>query len=342
VARLKHAALLKKRDEDEIIKLQRSLELTDARIALAGEKVTHIKALRAKGLSSELEQMQAENELAALNKERAITVYKLKTEESGPTRRSVKLSELEVRKAELELRRAQLEAGMTGFRNLMNLKHLEAEIKKLEMNLANLQRKIESASIRAPAGGVLVHNELNKPGGGVGKARVGDIIHARIPFMQVADLRVLQVHAEVSEMDVKFIKPGDEVRLILKGASVRDFPGWVNSVGMVAMTDFKKRQDAVVPVIIDLMSPQNGKTEIDPAFRPGTACEVEFTLYDLPEALHLPFDAIIPLATATCVMLPDRSLQPVRLAFSDGLNGAALNSGIEEGDTVLLMEATHD
>ncbi len=143
-------------------------------------------------------------------------------------------------------------------------------------------------------------------------------------------------------MDVKFIKPGDQVKLVLKGASVRSFPGWVNSVGMVAVTNFKERQDAVVPVIIDLVSPQNGKTEIDPAFRPGAACEVEFSLYNLPEALHLPFDALVPLATATCVMLPDRSLQPVELLFSDGLNGAAIASGIDEGATVLLMEAAHD
>jgi len=342
VARLKHVALLKARDEDQIIDLQRALELLDARIALASEKVAHISALRKRGLSSELEFMQSESELAALRKDRAVTSYKLKTEESGPTRRSVKLSELDVRKAELELRRAQLEASMNGFRNLMNLKLLEAEISKLEMTLGKLRREVDSASIKAPASGVLIHNELNKPGGGVGKARVGDQVYQRVPFMQIADLRNLQVHAKVSEMDVKFIKPGDQVKLVLKGASVRSFPGWVNSVGMVAVTNFKERQDAVVPVIIDLVSPQNGKTQIDPAFRPGTACEVEFSLYDLPDALHLPFDAMIPLATATCVMLPDRRLQPVELLFSDGLNGAALASGIDEGTAVLLMEASHD
>ena len=123
---------------------------------------------------------------------------------------------------------------------------------------------------------------------------------------------------------------------------MRSFPGWVSSVGLVAVTSFKERQDAVVPVIIDLKSPQNGHPEIDPAFRPGTSCEVEFSLYDLPDALHLPFDAIVPLATATCVMLPDQQLQPVELKFSDGLNGAVVTSGIDEGATVLLMEASHD
>ena len=342
VARLKHATLLKSRDEDLIIDLKRALELLDARIALAAEKVAHISTLRQKGLSSELEFMQAETELAALKKDRAITAYKLENEDSGPTRRSIKLSELDVRKAELELQRSRLEASMTGFRNLMNLKLLEAEISKLEMSLGNLRREVDSASIKAPAAGVLIHNELNKPAGGVGKARVGDQVYPRVPFMQIADLRNLQVHAKVSEMDVKFIKPGDEVKLVLKGASVRSFPGWVSSVGMVAVTSFKTRQDAVIPVVIDLVSPKNGKTVVDAAFRPGTSCEVEFKLYDLPDALHLPFDAIVPLATTTCVMLPDRQLQPVEIKFSDGLNGAVVSSGIDAGATVLLMEAKHD
>ncbi|MBU1109135.1 MAG: HlyD family secretion protein, partial [Candidatus Riflebacteria bacterium] len=208
VARLKHAALLKSRDEDVIISLQRSLELLDARIALAEEKISHVSVLLKKGLSSELELMKAETELAVIKKDRAITKDKLDYEDSGPTRRSIMLSELDVRKAELELHRAKLEAGMTGFRNLMNLKLLEAEIRKLDMTLGNLRREVDSASVKAPVAGVLIYNELNKQGGGgVGKARVGDTVYERIPFMQIADLRNLQVHAKVSEMDVKFIKP---------------------------------------------------------------------------------------------------------------------------------------
>lgn len=342
VARLKHASLLKSRDEDKIMELRRGLELIEAKIALGKEKISHIQELRKKGLSSEIDLMSAETELASLQKDRTISAYNLEDEESGPSGRSVKLSQLDVRKAELELEKTRLEVKMSVFRNLMEEKIQQATIRGLETTLAGYRKQLEAATIKASADGVVVHNEFHKSGGGLGKARVGDKVGRSMPFVQVADLTNLQVHTVVSEMDIKFVKPGDEVKLMLKGSSVRTFPGWVSSVGMVAATDFKKRQDAVVPVIIDLLSPAHGVKVIDPAFRPGNTCEVEFKLYDLPDATFIPFDALLPTATATCVVGPDKSLRPVEILFSDGLRGCAVKSGLAAGDSILLQESEND
>ncbi len=342
VARLKHAALLKRREEDKIIDLRRSLEVLTARIALAREKIVHVAELRRKGLSSELESLQCETELAELVREQKVTAYKLKTEESGPAERTIKLSEIEVRKAVLDLEKAELEATLGNLRNMMAARLLDAQIKKLEMTLQKMREQIESATIRAPADGVVILNEFNKAGGGMGKARVGDSVYSRIPFMQVADIGNLRIHCTVSETDARFIKTGDEVRLLLKGNSNRKLRGWVNSVGIVATTEFLKRQDATVAVEISLVSPQNGEVVSDSALRPGSSCEVEFKLYDLPDSLHLPFDGLLPTASGSCVVLPGGKLQPVSLHFVDGLNGGAIAAGLDEGDEILLMEAGND
>ncbi len=342
VARLKHAALLKRREEDKIIDLKRSLEVLVARIALAEEKVAHIAELRRKGLSSELEALQGETELADLKKDHRVTAYKLKTEESGPTKRSIKLSELDVSRAGLELAKAELEGSLNNLRNLMAARLLDSQIKKLEMTLARTKEEIDSATIKAPADGVVILNEFNKAAGGMGKAKVGDNIYARIPFMQVADVGNLQIHCTVSEIDARFIKPGDEVKLLLKGNSNKKMRGWVDSVAIVAATEFRKRQDAVVNVIISMVSPVNGEVESDPALRPGSSCEVEFVLYDLPDALYLPFDGLLPTATASCIVTSSGKLQAVDLHFADGLNGAAIAGGLRAGDEILLMEAVND
>ncbi len=341
VARLKHAALLKRREEDKIIDLKRSLEVLTARIALAREKTAHIAELRRKGLSSELEALQCETELSELIRDQKVTAYKLKTEESGPAERTVRLSELEVRKSALELEKSELEGTLNNLRNLMAARLLDAQIKKLEMTLTKMKEDIESANIKAPADGVVILNEFNKAGGGMGKARVGDNVYSMIPFMQVADVGNLRIHCTVSEADARFIRPGDEVRLLLKGNSSRKLRGWVKTVGIVATTEFRKRQDATVAVEIGMVSPQ-GEVVSDQALRPGSSCEVEFKLYDLPEALYLPFDALLPTATGSCVVLPDGKLQPVALHFVDGLNGGAIAGGLQEGDEILLMEAVND
>lgn len=342
VARLKHASLLKSRDEDKIVELKRALELVEARMALAREKISHTRELRQKGLSSEIDLMNAETELAALEKEHAISAYKLENEDSGPTRRSVMLSEIDVRRAELDLEKTRLEVEMSLFRNQMEEKIQKSAIIKTEQNLENLRQQQENATIKAPSDGVVVHNEFHKAGGGLGKAKVGEKISKRIPFAMIADSANLQVHASLSEMDLKFLKPGDEVKVKVKSASVRTFPGWINSVGLVAVNEFPKRQDNVVSVVIDLLNPEKGINKIDEAFRPGVSCEVEFTLYDLADALVVPYDALLPTATATCVVNPDRTLRPVELEFSDGLNGAVVKSGLNAGDEILLQEPLDD
>lgn len=342
VARLKHAALLKSRDEDKIIDLRRSLELLEAKIDLAREKVAHIKDLQKKGLRSELELMQAESEVAALLKDKAITEYKLDYEDSGPGKKAIAVSELEVAKAQAEMRRTELEVSLGRLANAMNIKVKELEIKKLELRIDEYKRLLEKSEIKAPCSGVVIHNEIRKNSGGTGKAKVGDEVFARVPFMQMAEMANLQVHTEVSEMDVKFINPGDKIRILLKGNSVSTFPGWVSSVSYVAQTQFKARQDAVVKIIIDLVSPQNGVSKIDPAFRPGQSCEVEFDLYDVKDALLVPFDAVLPLASGPCLVSPDKSLKTIEVLFSDGLNGCVVKSGVEEGDEILLMEAIDD
>ncbi|MEW6712440.1 MAG: hypothetical protein AB1403_21665, partial [Candidatus Riflebacteria bacterium] len=342
VARLKHAALLKSRDEDAIIDLKRSLELVNAKIDLANEKVAHVKALRAKGLRSELEEMQAEAEVADLLKEKAITAYKLELEDSGPTRRSVALSLLEVKKAETELAMTEKEVSLGRISNSMNVKIKELEIRKLEIRIKEYKHLIEMAEIKAPCAGVVIHNETHRSSGGLGKAKVGDEIYARVPFMQVAEIDNLQVHTEVSEMDAKFIKPGDQVNVLLKGNSVSSFPGWVSSVSYVAQTDFKIRQDAVVKVVIDLVSEKHGVKKVDSAFRPGQSCEVEFLLYDLQDVLQVPYDAILPLANGPCLIDENLQLKKVEILFSDGLQGYAIESGAQEGDDILLMEAGND
>ena len=342
VAKLKHAALLKSRDEDQIIELKRSLEVLQAKIALAREKILHLSELRKKGLSSELEILQSKSELANLQKDHAVTEYRLKTEESGPTRRSIKLSELDVRKAELEKEKAELDAETGDLRNSMAARLLEAEINRLTVSLGLINEQIESARIKAPTDGVIILNEYNKAGGGMGKARVGDNVYGRIPFMQVADVRNLHVHATVSEMDARFIKEGDEVQVILKGSSEKSLRGWVHSVGIIATTELSKRQDAIVQIIISMISPETGQAETDPAFRPGSTCELEFKLYDLPEALFIPFDSLLPTATATCIVTDNGTVKPVELLLSDGLRGCAVKSGLQEGDRILLMEAVDD
>jgi multidrug efflux pump subunit AcrA (membrane-fusion protein) len=341
VARLRHAALLKRRDEDKIIDLQKNLEVIQARIDLAEEKVAHVKELYDKGLRSELQLLQAQQELAAAVKDKKTTSYELELEKSGPSKRTIKISEIETEKVALEKKIVQKESSQTEFINSMSRKILEKEINKLEINLKRKKQELSRAEMKAPEGGVVIYNETHN-GGEKAKIKVGDKVNSRIPFMQIAGMGNLQIHTEISEMDAKFIEVGDEVKVYLKGNSVSVARGWVSSISIIANTNFIKSQDANVKIIIDLVSAENGVKKVPEGFRPGISCEVEFTLYDLKDALIVPFDAVVPLIERPAVVNADKQLKPVKVALSDGLEGYVIESGIKEGDEILLMEAGID
>jgi multidrug efflux pump subunit AcrA (membrane-fusion protein) len=341
VSKLRHAALLKRREEDKIIDLQKSLEVIQARIDLAKEKVAHTQELFKKGLRSELQVLQAQQELAGAIKDREITSYKLRLEESGPTKRSVKISEIEVKKVELEKKIAEKEVSRANLVNSLTKKVLEQEISKIEISLKRRRREVEQAEIKAPAEGVAIYNETHTSSGQA-KVKVGDTINPRIPFLQIADTENLQIHAEISEMDAKFVKLDDEVKIYMKGDSLTVLQGWVSSIALIANTDFKKGQEANVKVIIDLLSPKRGVLKAPKGIRPGMSCEVEFELYNKTDVLCVPYDSIIPTVNGPFVVDKDRNWKPVQVAFSDGFEGYVIESGLNEGDQILLMEADFD
>jgi multidrug efflux pump subunit AcrA (membrane-fusion protein) len=341
VAKLRHAALLKRREEDKIIDLQKSLEVIQSRIELAKEKVAHIKELHKKGLRSELQLLQAKQELAVALRDREITSYKLRLEEFGPTRRSVQISAIEMQKVGLEKEIAEKEAAQASLINSMSKQILEKEISKIEITLNRRQKQLEQAEIKAPEDGVVIFNETHISGKQA-KVKVGDQINPQIPFMQIANMNNLQVHTQISEMDAKFIKPGDEVKVYMKGNSVTVAPGWVSSVALIADTNFIEAQEANVKIIVDLLSPARGVNKAPDGFRPGSSCEVEFSLYDAREALVVPYDAILPTAEGPAVVGEDLKIKLVEVDFSDGLEGFVIKSGISEGERLVLMEAGFD
>lgn len=126
VAKMSHVSLLKRRDEDRIIDLEKRIEIAGSKILLAEEKFAHLSELRLKGLSFEMDILEVETELASLRREQSVASYDLEYEKSGPSSTSVYISELNVRKAELNVKIAEVKMQIADFESLSSLKLLEA------------------------------------------------------------------------------------------------------------------------------------------------------------------------------------------------------------------------
>lgn len=341
VAKMNHVSLLKKRDEDRIIDLERRIEVARSKIILAEEKIAHLSELKSKGLASEMDILEVESELASLRREQNVTAYDLDYEKSGPSPTSVYISELNVKKAELNVKIAEMKMQIADFESLSSLRLLEAEVDQLKQSVARQKADIEAFSIRAPEDGIVILNEFYKASGEMGKVKVGDSLQEGIPFMLVADTKDLHIKTKVTEIEAGFIKTGAEVKVLINNTD-KVLKGWVYSVGVAASTEIKNRQDATVEVVITLRSPLTGEFVSDSSLRPGSSCEVEFELYNEKDVLYLPFDGLLPGSDGGYAVNENKNIKKLDVIFSDGLNGYAVKSGLKEGERILLMEAGND
>ena len=270
VALLEHETLLARRDHDQIIDLKKSIELSKEKLILANEKFKHTKELLKKGLRSEIELLETELEVQKLERSILLDTNKLQLEESGPTKSKIKLSRLGVEDARIDLDRSKIDSDYGCYNNELNYNLKKAEIELTSLELSEIEDKIKKAKITANKAGTVILPETYKDTGGRGKVKIGDNLQNRIPFMHIADKKSLQIKIEVSEMDVKFLKKGQEAKVFLKNSPEKTFRAWVKDIGVIATQDFASRQDSVVEVILALTSKKMELLKFRNSLKPAT------------------------------------------------------------------------
>ncbi|MFZ2956341.1 MAG: efflux RND transporter periplasmic adaptor subunit [Candidatus Ozemobacteraceae bacterium] len=337
VARLEHRMLLIRRDEDEIINLEKNRDLIASKRHVLEEQLVLEKDLKKRGLRSDLELQATELEIARQKREAAVNMDKLDYAVGGPSHRQIRLSELAVKEAGCDLSVARLEAEMASFSTAIEEEALSTELAGMNLKRSIKEKRMAEAPVKSPQDGVILQPEVWKMGQ-VSKVKAGDQLHRGVPFMHVADADDLEVRVEVPEMDNKFFSRGRPVEITVKSAPGKVFPGFVDRIGLIVDADNRARQDGFVEVFLGLGSPEKRIGLPDPSFRPGGTCEIKLVAYDLPEALPVPFHSLHPTVSQPLIIDEKgiaRSFVPL---FSDGLNGCFVASGLEEGQRVRLRD----
>jgi len=152
---------------------------------------------------------------------------------------------------------------------------LEKQLESAQLALERAQAQWEEMQLMAPWAGTVVRVE----------AREGEMVSAYRPVVVIADLTSLQIIAEVDEIDVAEVAPGQEVMIRLDAYPGQTLPGTIGSLAPAA-------------------SPQRGSTVYEAV--------VEFDAESL--ALRLGMGAnlkIITLEKEGVLLVPNRAIQPI-------------------------------
>ncbi len=109
-----------------------------------------------------------------------------------------------------------------------DLQAREAEVRKAEANLADLQRKLRLMTIRSAVAGVVVKKNSHE----------GEFVQPGQPIFMVVDSTRFWVEANVDETEIRFVRLGSSVMIKVDSYPGRAFTGKVTEIGGATVSEF--------------------------------------------------------------------------------------------------------
>ena len=290
------AELNAKESELESLLETQASELEDAKVRLAAARSAADKATRKAAADAEL--------FASLE-------YKKLVEEREVTRQLLAF----------EQERIELAARVRASRKA----ELEADIRRLQSELAGAQRELESFTIKAPRDGLAIIG-VNREGQ---KLDVNEQVNPGLIVVELANEDDLVIRAEVPEFAANRVEPGQAVTISIDAAGGSNLAGTVLEVGSVVRRQSRYSQAMVLDVTVSLPEDVIGE------LRSGMTAKLDIVVDTQRNALALPDSALQYREGKPGVAVRGDGWRPVVLGrVSGGMH--IIEQGLEPGEEVAL------
>ena len=196
----------------------------------------------------------------------------------------------------------------------------------LDQRIAELRAQREASVVRAPFGGRIYKTQAKK----------GEMVRLGDPLLWLADLDHLRVRANVDQVDLGRVRPGQPVRV-----SANAFPGraWFGTISEVVPNVVVKESRSVSEALARLDPPTDGLV-------PGMMVDVEIVVAEEANALQVPAEAVQTQGRETFVYRVDGRRAhkvPVRTGLAS-VAAVAIAEGLDEGALVVVspVDGLHD
>jgi len=210
------------------------------------------------------------------------------------------------------------ESGPAGY----ELTALQAQLEQARAVLDQMQNKLDKTILRAEIDGVVTALEV----------AVGDYVQPGTRLITIGDTNQLEVTAGVSETDSGSLRPGQKVNVTTAAQPGREYTGVLASVSPGAVeTKSGTGSQIEVPVIVKI----TGSTE---GLRPGYTVDLSITTVDKPEALLVPYEAVIEKDGEKIVFVAENNVARLRQVSTgiDNTLSTEILSGLSNGETVII------
>lgn len=203
---------------------------------------------------------------------------------------------------------------------------LEADLRRLESELAGAQRELESFTIQAPRDGLVIVG-VNREGQ---KLDVNDSVNPGMVVMELADDSHLVIRAEVPEYAANRIQVGQPASITIDAAGGSELNGEVTEVASLVRRQSLYSQAMVRDVKVSLPA------DAFSSLRPGMSAKLEIRIDTQRDALAVPDDALRYRDGKPGVMVRGDGWREVVLGRTSAAGRHIVEAGIKAGDEVSL------
>lgn len=238
---------------------------------------------------------------------------------------TIKQNEYNYQKAVRDLNQARENYKIKIKQERARMAERTARLKEVQQEFSQMQDLLEEFTITAPQDGMVIY-ETNWNGS---KIAEGSQISAWNPVVAtLPDLTSMQSITYVNEVDIRKVKPKQQVNIGLDAFPEKKLTGVVSRVANVGQQ--RPNSDAKVFEVIILVN------ESDPLLRPAMTTSNAIIAEKLDNVLYVPLEAVhVENDSINYVHMNNGTKQEVKLGLSN-TNEVVIEMGLEEGDRVYL------
>jgi HlyD family secretion protein len=274
---------------------------------------------------SEIEDLEADLELARISQEISKINFETATFEPEATRKEIKLK---LESATIALNRAQEQIENKKVIHKEDLLQKSLTIRQLTSTLADANSSMKNLFMVSPVKGIAI-KEMNWNTDQ--KWAVGDQPYTGSRIIELPDLSEMRAEVKINEVDISKVLPGQKVEIRPDAYSDSIFNGKVEAVANLAQNKDNKTKIKIFPVQIRISG--QSKTLL-----PGLTVSCKIIVSEIPDVLYIPLESLFNEQGIDYVYLKSGSGFKRRDVKTGAINTdyAIVTEGIEENDQVAL------
>jgi multidrug efflux pump subunit AcrA (membrane-fusion protein) len=295
--------------------IKRAIIQAEQQLEIAQAEYDKLKSTQ----QSEIEDLEADLELARISQEISNINFKIATYEPEATKKEIKLK---LESATIALNRAQEQIENKKVIHKEDLLQKSLTIRQLTSTLAEAKTSMNNLFVVSPANGIAI-KEMNWNTDQ--KWAVGDQPYSGSKIIELPDLSEMRAEVKINEVDVSKLIPGQKVEIRPDAYSDSVYTGKVESVANLAQNKDYKTKIKIFPVQIRIAG--QSKTLL-----PGLTVSCKIIVSEIPDVLYIPLEALFN----------EQAMDYVYLKSGSGFKRHDIKTGAINTDYAIVAEGLNE